>query len=141
MNALRTIQQEEGEDWVADFLRNDLVDPPEFPFPFPIRKPLKGGYLYLVYQRKVHAYGRIACVTWHSSSYVGTLEQLVKSGDMIVLEGPAKAFPFYLPSRGFTGIRYTQENLHTVPSRTAHRAIPHIQRGGACGVHSRRGQP
>jgi hypothetical protein len=101
VNALRTIGQEETPEWIALLLREgphpgEYVPeyPPRFPFPFRIRTPLQGAYLYLVYRDRVHAYGRIARVEQHAGSRVGTFAQPVLPGDAIVLDGPATPFPY-----------------------------------------------
>jgi hypothetical protein len=134
MNALRTIAQEETPAWVALLLRegphagDDVPDyPPRFLFTRRITRPLLDSYLYLVYQDRVYAYGRIAGVVPHPGGTVGTFAQRIRPGDAIVLDGPAVPFPFALPCRGFTGIRYTPLALHELPIAAARRAIRQLR--------------
>jgi len=133
MNALRTLQKEEKPWWVNKLLKRgphkgkgDPYYPPCFPFPFRIRKPLTGGYFYLVYRGEIFAYGSIANVSQSGCVEVGTENQTVLPGSEIVLQGPMKRIPFSLLCKGFMGIRYTIENLH-LSAKNASKAITNLK--------------
>jgi hypothetical protein len=96
-------------------------------FPFRIRKPLQGGWLYLVYRDEVYAYGRIARVTRHPGSQVGTFAQHVLPGEAIIFAGPAVPFPYPLACRWFAGLRYAPECLHERPFDAARRVIQRLR--------------
>lgn len=120
VNALRTIQASEECDWVQSLFRRDVpAYPPTFPFPFRIRRRIYGGFLYVVYNRQVYAYGKILEVVSHGGARVGTRGQPVGPGDMIVLAGVMRPFPFPLECRGFRRIRYTEADLHKLAPAAA----------------------
>jgi hypothetical protein len=58
---------------------------------------------------------------------VGTFAQPVLAGEAIVLDGPAKPFPYPLACRGFAGIRYAPESLHELPCEAARRVIQRLR--------------
>lgn len=93
--------------------------PPSFPVPFRVRQPVKGGYLYAIYQGRVYGFGLIAHVLAHRGSRVGSHGQLVREGDRLVLDGPLARLPFDLPCRGFRRLRYTSKDLHRLSRRQA----------------------
>jgi hypothetical protein len=72
-----------------------------------------------VYKSEVVGYGGIAKVIPHGGASVGTGENWVHYGDLVVLAEPLKRMPFHLSCRGFTGIRYTQKNLHELDFTSA----------------------
>jgi hypothetical protein len=134
MNLLRTIQKDEKQWWVDLFFQKgphegDWVPiyPMEIPFPFKLKKDVKGGFQYIVYKSQVIGYGRISKVTTHDGSSVGTHGGLVHSGDEVILAEPLKRMPFPLGCRGFTGVRYTPQNLHELDRPSAEREIRRLK--------------
>jgi hypothetical protein len=130
MNVLRTIQRGEDEGWVRLLLRRGPhrgrvvpAYPPRFPLPFKPRRPLERCYLYLVYKGQVFGYGVVSRVARHPGTRVGTRQQSVRPGHDIHIAGPLKAFPFALPCRGFTGLRYTTKALHRLTRGAAGRVV------------------
>lgn len=136
MNILRTIRKGEEQSWVDRFFQvgphKGSVDPrypPAFPFPFELKRSVQDGYLYIVYRNRVIGYGSIAEVSPRRDvTDVGRTDgRPVNPGVRVILAGPLKKLPFFLECRGFTGIRYTPQNLHNLRSDDAEEEIRRLK--------------
>jgi hypothetical protein len=136
MNMLRTIRKGEEQSWVDRFFQagphegeDDPEYPPTFPFPFKLKKRVQGGYLYIVYRNRVIGYGSIAEVSPRRDvTDVGRTDgRPVNPGDGAILAGPLRKMPFPLRCRGFTGVRYTRQNLHSLNSAAAEEEIGRLK--------------
>jgi hypothetical protein len=131
MNMLRTIRKGEERSWLDRLFqvephKGDRVPhyPPTFPFPFKLKESVKGGYLYVVFRSHVIGYGSITEVSAHDGMGVGETDgRAVGPGDQAILAGPLRKMPFLLGCRGFTGIRYTRQNLHSLNKDIAEKEI------------------
>lgn len=128
MNAIRTIESSETEEWVeATFDPNPREGGPRvphtYPFPFHPRHELAGSFLYVVYRGEVIGYGRIKEVRPHAGDVIGTDLHDVQPGASLILDGALTRMPFKLAARGFMGIRYVDADLHTLSAEDAQRAI------------------
>lgn len=124
MNLIRTIQAEEDPAWVALFFvpgphRGNPA--PTYPFQVPLPFHLKHDqikFLYFIYRRAIVGYGLVKYVALRSTAMpVGTQLRPVRPGHTVVIDGPYQHMPSSALSvevRGFTGVRYTGRDLHTL---------------------------
>lgn len=135
MNLIRTIQANESQEWVdLLFVRGpysglweQLLWPHHLPFPCKLRQGLVGGHVYLVYRRRLIAYGDIDRIESRSLDMpVGSGRQPVRSGDTVVLSDVCAHMPAALQQvevRGFMGPRYTSQSLHALSVRALRTAL------------------
>jgi hypothetical protein len=134
MNLIRTIQRTEEPAWISDLFTPGSysgsvtpLHPEQLPFPCCLKQNVAGGFAYIVYKRAVIAYGMIDRVTYRSSIMpVGSQAQPVNPGDTVVIQGTFAPMPGPLrqvPVRGFTGPRYTDQDLHQLTPSTLRTAL------------------
>ena len=118
MNVIRTIPQDETQEWVnLLFDPNSGQNPPgftplDYPFPVTFRRDLVGGFLYVRYRGEVIGYGKIAEVRSHSGETVGEENTSVPPGDSVILAAPLSRMPFVLAQPGGFRWKYVEEDLH-----------------------------
>ena len=136
MNVIRTMQAKEEDWWAALLFEVGPHDLPEgttrdavphypltFPFPTKIHGANAGDWLYLLWRGEIIGYGRIREIKNTEESPIGSDLQIVGKGQTVYLEGALSKMPHRLEGRGFTGVRYTETDLHKVDLVTARNAL------------------
>jgi hypothetical protein len=137
MNVFRTIQRQEDPRWVQLLFKGGPhtafdpsgrvpFDPPVFPFAGKFHKPVVGDYLYVVYKGEIIGYGIIDSLHPHYGTDVGIDGEPVTEGEEGFLAGPLTKMPFLLACRGFTGRRYVEKALHSLPLADAQAVIAEL---------------
>jgi hypothetical protein len=134
MNLIRTIQRTEQKSWINTLFTPGPhsgkvypLSPRQLPFPCRLRQNVTGGTVYLLYQRRIIAYGTIDQVVYRPSVMpVGSQLQPVKPGDTVIVRGVFAHMPAALQqveARGFMGPRYTAQDLHTLGPKALRREL------------------
>lgn len=134
MNLIRTIQRTEQQSWIDTLFKPGPhrgrvypLSPSQLPFPCRLRQNVVGGTIYLLYRRRIIAYGTIDQVVYRPSVMpVGSELQPVKPGDTVVVRGTFSRMPpvsQQVEARGFMGPRYTPHDLQTLSPKALRRAL------------------
>jgi len=130
MNIITTIPEREDQRWVDALFTSSRkgwpvngrkpANPPVFPFARVLSKQVKGGILYLVYNKNIIGYAEVEEQEKQvKKASVGLNPENVGPGTRLTLRGPLTPLDPPIPCIGFRNFRYTPKNLHNLGMKKA----------------------